>query len=42
MLKQLIAAAPHKAEILDYEDRPIKANEVKVQVEFASPSTVQN
>jgi hypothetical protein len=37
MLKQLVAVAPHKADILEYEDRPIKANEVKVQVEFASP-----
>ncbi|MFP5115928.1 zinc-dependent alcohol dehydrogenase [Bacillaceae bacterium C204] len=37
MLKQLVAVAPHKADILDYEDRPIKSNEVKVQVEYASP-----
>jgi len=37
MLKQLVAVAPHKANILNYEDRPIQSNEVKVQVEFASP-----
>lgn len=37
MLKQLVAVAPHKADILNYEDRPIQSNEVKVQVEFASP-----
>ena len=37
MLKQLVAVAPHKAEILKYEDRELKPNEVKVQVEFASP-----
>jgi threonine dehydrogenase-like Zn-dependent dehydrogenase len=37
MLKQLVAVAPHKAEILEYEDREVKTNEVKVQVEFASP-----
>jgi threonine dehydrogenase-like Zn-dependent dehydrogenase len=37
MFKQLVAVAPHKADILNYEDRPIQSNEVKVQVEFASP-----
>lgn len=37
MLKQLVAVAPHKADILNYEDLPIQSNEVKVQVEFASP-----
>lgn len=37
MVRQLVAVEPHKAEIRDYEDRPIQANEVKVQVEFASP-----
>ena len=37
MIKQLVAVAPHKAAILECEDRPIKENEVRVQVEFASP-----
>ena len=37
MLKQLVAVAPHKAEIVAYEDRLIQSNEVKVQVEYASP-----
>jgi threonine dehydrogenase-like Zn-dependent dehydrogenase len=37
MIKQLVAVAPHKAAILECEDRPINANEVRVQVEFASP-----
>ncbi|WP_307311500.1 zinc-dependent alcohol dehydrogenase [Neobacillus driksii] len=36
-MKQLVAVAPHKAAILECEDRPIKAGEVRVQVEFASP-----
>ena len=37
MIKQLVAVAPHKAEILEYTDRKVQPNEVKVQVEFASP-----
>jgi threonine dehydrogenase-like Zn-dependent dehydrogenase len=37
MIKQLVAVAPHKAAILECEDRSIKANEVRVQIEFASP-----
>ncbi|MFD0670051.1 zinc-binding alcohol dehydrogenase [Cohnella sp. GCM10027633] len=37
MPKQLIAQAPRKAAITTYEDRGIKPNEVKVQVENASP-----
>ena len=36
-MKALIATAPRKAELLDYEDREIADNEVKVKVEFASP-----
>jgi threonine dehydrogenase-like Zn-dependent dehydrogenase len=37
MLKQLLAVAPHKAQISGYDDRPVQPHEVKVQVEFASP-----
>ncbi len=37
MLRQLVAVAPHKAELLEYEDRPLQPNEVSVKVEFASP-----
>jgi threonine dehydrogenase-like Zn-dependent dehydrogenase len=37
MPRQLVAVAPHIAEILDYNDRDILSNEVKVQVECASP-----
>lgn len=37
MPKQLIAAAPRKADITTYEDRELKPNEVKVKVEYASP-----
>ena len=36
-MKALIATAPRKAELLDYEDRETADNEVKVKVEFASP-----
>ena len=36
-MKALIATAPRKAELLDYEDREIADSEVKVKVEFASP-----
>ena len=31
-MKALIATAPRKAELLDYEDREIADNEVKVKV----------
>jgi len=37
MLRQLVAVQPHKAAIGEYEDRSIQPNEVKVQIEFASP-----
>ena len=36
-MKALIATAPRKAELLEYKDREIADNEVKVKVEFASP-----
>lgn len=36
-MKKLVATAPRVAEFMDYEDREIKANEVKVKVEFAAP-----
>lgn len=37
MPKQLIAAAPRKAEIQNYEDPMLYPHQVKVKVEFASP-----
>ncbi|MBN1519317.1 MAG: zinc-binding dehydrogenase [Spirochaetales bacterium] len=37
MPKALIAAAPGLAELQDYEDRPIRSDEVRIQVEYASP-----
>jgi threonine dehydrogenase-like Zn-dependent dehydrogenase len=36
-MKKLVATAPRVAELIDYEDRIIETNEVKVKVEFASP-----
>lgn len=36
-MKKLVATAPRVAELKEYEDIPIKSNEVKVKVEFASP-----
>lgn len=36
-MKKLVATAPRVAELREYEDRPIKSNEVRVKVEFASP-----
>jgi threonine dehydrogenase-like Zn-dependent dehydrogenase len=37
MVKQLVAVAPHKAALIEYEDRPLQPNQVRVQVLFASP-----
>ncbi|MCM8900432.1 zinc-binding alcohol dehydrogenase [Caldicoprobacter algeriensis] len=37
MPRQLVAVAPRVAAIVEYEDREIMPNEVKVKVEFASP-----
>ncbi|NBD23886.1 zinc-dependent alcohol dehydrogenase [Paenibacillus glycinis] len=37
MPKQLLAAAPRKAAIGDYEERQLQPNEVRVKVEHASP-----
>lgn len=36
-MKKLVATAPRTAELMDYMDREIHANEVKVKVEFAAP-----
>lgn len=36
-MKKLVATAPREAALVEYEDAPIKANEVKVKVEFAAP-----
>ncbi len=36
-MKKLVATAPRKAALLDYEDPSIQANEIKVKVLFASP-----
>ena len=37
MPKQLVALAPRKASLIDYEDKPVSRNEIKVKLEFASP-----
>ncbi len=36
-MKKLIAAAPRVAELVEYEDRPLAADEARIAVEFASP-----
>jgi len=36
-MKKLVATQPRTAELKDYEDRKIRAGEVRVKVEFASP-----
>ena len=36
-MKKLVAVKPRVAELLDYEDRSISPNEVKIEVQFASP-----
>ncbi|MCF8019355.1 MAG: zinc-binding alcohol dehydrogenase [Vallitaleaceae bacterium] len=36
-MKKLVAVSPHVAALREYEDRDIKANEVKIKVTFASP-----
>ena len=36
-MKKLVATAPGVAEVIEYEDREIRENEVKVKVEFAAP-----
>lgn len=36
-MKKLVCISPGVAELKDYEDLPIKPNEVRVRVEFASP-----
>jgi threonine dehydrogenase-like Zn-dependent dehydrogenase len=36
-MKKLVAVKPREAALVDYEDRQINLNEVKIKVEFASP-----
>lgn len=36
-MKKLVAVKPRVAELLEYEDRSISPNEVKIEVQFASP-----
>ena len=36
-MKKLVATAPREAKLVEYEDRPIASDEVKVMVEFAAP-----
>jgi len=36
-MKKLVAVEPRKAALMEYEEREIKANEVKIKVEFAAP-----
>jgi len=36
-MKKLVATQPRVAELMDYEDRPVAANEVKIRVKFGAP-----
>lgn len=36
-MKKLVAIEPRVAALVEYEDRPIQPNEVKIKVEYASP-----
>jgi len=36
-MKKLVATAPRVAALVDYEDRPVQANEVKIKVAFGAP-----
>lgn len=36
-MKQLIATAPRQLQLMDYDERPIEAHEVRIQVRYASP-----
>lgn len=36
-MKKLVAVEPRVAALVEYEDRPVQPNEVKIKVEFASP-----
>lgn len=41
-MKKLVATAPRVAELKDYEDRPIKANEQRLRLNLQHQSTVLN
>ncbi|HAG03484.1 MAG TPA: alcohol dehydrogenase, partial [Leclercia adecarboxylata] len=36
-MKKLVAIAPRVAALVDYEDRPVAAHEVKIRVRFGAP-----
>ena len=36
-MKKLIASAPRVAQLVEYEDRPVQAHEVKIKVAFGAP-----
>lgn len=36
-MKKLVATAPRTAELKEYEDAPLKSNEIRAKVEFAAP-----
>ncbi|WP_088043463.1 zinc-binding alcohol dehydrogenase [Bacillus sp. EAC] len=36
-MKKLVAVEPRVAALVEYQDRPVQPNEVKIKVEFASP-----
>lgn len=36
-MKKLVASAPRVAALVEYQDRPVAANEVKIQVAFGAP-----
>ena len=37
IMKKLVAVEPRKAELVEYEDRHVQPNEVKIDVDFAAP-----
>lgn len=36
-MKKLVATAPRVAALVEYDDRPVQANEVKIRVQFGAP-----
>ena len=42
MPKELVAIAPRQPVLREYEDGPVPADSVRVQVEFGAPSAVLN
>lgn len=40
-MKKLVATAPREAKLVEYEDRPIASDEVKVKVEILQPRSME-